>query len=118
MKQIKVNGIVAVTAPDTDAYLMAATMVRQLVLQRDDLARRELMEQAAAKIQCGEESEFRTHRVAIRVVDADLRHHVPDCGHALYAAGTCWTEDCPNFYNFTLATVIRGRRTAIPRAAA
>lgn len=98
MKQVKVNDLVVLTAPDRDAYLAAATIARQVILHSDRPTRRMVMERAAERIARGHAARFQADGVDIRVVDADITHHVPDCEHELYAAGRCRTPACVNYY--------------------
>lgn len=98
MKQVKVNGLVTYTGPDTDAFAQAANLARQLILRKDDITRRIAMEQAADRVEHGYANRFRTHNIDIRVVTADIVYHVPECDHELYAAGACRTPKCDNYY--------------------
>ena len=111
MKQVKVDGLTVYTGPDTDAYLMGATVARQLILRQDDVSRRVKMEAEADQMERGLSVAFRGLGVRIRIVDADIRHHVPECGHELYAAGACKTVKCDNY--FMKVSVAVGSRTSI-----
>ena len=98
MKQVKVNDLVTYTGPDTDAYLAAATLARQVIVAESRPTRRMVMERAAERIEHGHAGRFQAAGVDIRVVEADITYHVPDCEHELYAAGRCRTPRCPNYY--------------------
>ena len=99
MKQVQLNGLTVVTAPDTDARIAAANLIRQEALRRRlPLAQLLKIEQAAVRVQAGLAAACTVGPVAVTVVPADITQLVPDCEHELYAAGTCRTPRCPNYY--------------------
>jgi hypothetical protein len=99
VKQVQVNGLTVITAPDGDAHREAATVIRQAALQLElNEAQLLAIEETAVRVQaCLVCSCVVGHNV-IRVVPADITQLVPDCEHELYAAGRCRTPRCPNYY--------------------
>jgi hypothetical protein len=99
VKQVQLNGLTVVTAPDTDAHAAAANLIRQGALRlRLHLALMLETEEVAVRVQAGLIPTCKVGGDVISVVPADITQLVPDCEHELYAAGRCRSLRCPNYY--------------------
>lgn len=99
MKQVQVNGLMVYTGPDTDAYSRAADLIRQALFQAGLRFAQVLdIDQLARRVERGLVGSVSVGHLVIRVIPADITYSEPECGHGLYAAGTCRSPRCENYY--------------------
>jgi hypothetical protein len=99
MKQVQVNGLMVYTGPDTDAYAHAADLIRQALFQAGLRFAQVLdVEQLARRVERGLVGSVSVGHAVIRVIPADITYWQPECGHAVYASGTCRKPACENYY--------------------
>ena len=102
MKQVTLSGLVVYTGPTADARRVAANLLRQMILRSDmEPARRARAARKADAIEAGIElyhDQVSHEGTVIGIVEADMRHHVPPCGHELFADGRCRHVMCDLYY--------------------
>lgn len=101
MKQVIVNGLVVYTGPPRDAYGVAANFLRQMAMTLDWPSRRLQLARKADLVESADRlfhDQVAHEGTVIRIVEADIRHLVPECGHELFADGACRGVQCPRYF--------------------